>query len=293
MNERAPLEGGLIPSQIKNISKLDRETQKRVTDLAISTFGNILSEQKNYAVFASTALYLHGKRLKDREVEVGNTFDVPPGDFDVTVFSEKDLFDIRDRLGRDERVQFQNNGQPILFPDKETKVISGTINLEVETKNGRVRVPYEFEFFLNTRIVSKNATRESIEINGLRVLTLDGLLAQYAKNLELETRVDREVQAVTKLLVQLTRKEVLEKHSEILSLLRLTEKDLDLFYQIQKRLTELEGANTTELTLKESLRQSLISQRATVLSGLKTKIPKRLANIEVIQSLLQRSHTED
>ena len=268
-------------------------------------------------IFASTAMYLLGKTKRDRGEADWKSFHVAPGDLDAAVPSVKTLEVIRDRLARVPGVKFERDGQFGGFPHQEAKVLKGTIPVTFEAEvNGQkttLEKPYEFEFFYkSSRILEDRDLAEPIAYKGFKFLNPGALLRQYDKNLQFEQKIDKGVQRITSFLTdpkmsQLrlaveagqtpasveTAATILEANNspadarllaEGLRDLELKADDLQNFYRLQDEIDKLEDAHEVAAA------QKLIEERAIVLSGLKTKLEKRIKNVG--QLVAERHRTD-
>ena len=262
---------------------LPLEEQQRVTDRVVDKMRAVLRDIPDYALFASTAMYLNGKRLRAmKDPGADALLTVAPGDLDVAVGSVESLKRIRERLSNMPGVVFDNDGQFKQLPSGDAKVLAGSVI--ITTEQGDVK--YDFEFFNESRIVPKDVLRQRTQVDGVYALNLDGLQSQYLNNLELEGRVDREVGRVMGFLNQdaRIRSEVesgalTEEVAELLESLKLSPADAKYFFQLQDQIAQAPN---------EADRQSLISRRAILLTELKTKIPKRLESIKKVARLRGR-----
>jgi hypothetical protein len=318
---------------------LPKEEQERLLPYALAGMRMALSGVKDYAVFASTAMYLNGERLKEQGDEAGEELMTPPGDFDAAVFSEQSLEKIRSVLGNmqdkeaSHHVEFDHEGKYVTIPGEEMKKLAGKFVFNAEVKNGEETevkpVKYDFEFFYKSRVVSPElAQGRTLERDGLQILNLEGLQKQYENNLEFEGRIENNVNALTEELQseggndfrtelaawdgetplsQETRnvldhlevkaedmKEVFELQQKIDAIdaqekkttSRLADlQKLQVSYrslQLDKKLAEIqnESAALAEAARKgEDEKRKLISARAILLAGTKTKLWKRELNV--------------
>ncbi len=199
-----------------HFEKLPKEEQYQIIDQLLEGMREAIGPVKEYAVFASTAMYLNGENIVKAGDKRGRDLMQPPGDFDVAVFKLEDLDAIRERLRSMPDVIFANakkdrdgqmkrdaegkvvyDGEPGdygTFPGQDTQILAGQRVFDVELDGKKEKVAYEFEIFLNTRVVPQRAARElAVESHGLRVLDLEGLKEQYQRNYDYEVKVDEHV----------------------------------------------------------------------------------------------------
>lgn len=251
-----------------SIEHLPVEVREKATEDMVQLMREVLRGLEKYAVFASTGLYLYGKRIDDASLRQ------PPGDLDVAVEDEATLHEIMQRLRNVSGVTFDHEGIARPFHD-ETRVLAGKVLMSV---NDTI-ISYPFEFFQNSRIVNENVFRHREKIEGLNVLTLEGLKKQYINNLALETRILRAVDEVSAFLNE--HAEELQQEGPLRDVVcttyNLSDEQLHDFYDIQRRLS-------TERNEKERERLQSINSR--ILSGVKTKVAKRLRNVQQLSEHL-------
>ncbi len=156
-------------------------------DAALNHWREVLADIDDYAVFASTAMYLYGK-----ERDVPN-FDVPPGDLDVVVMSEATLQKVHERLNNVPGIEWDNEGKTKRFSGEDGKVLSGTLRFAL-TVDGKTRIMRQpFEFYYKSRIADDEALKHRTTLRGIHVLSLEGLQHQYGNNLRLEAAKMRNV----------------------------------------------------------------------------------------------------
>jgi len=263
---------------------LPHEEQQRVTDRVIDKMRSVLRDIPDYALFASTAMYLNGKRLKAlRDPGAGELLKVAPGDLDIAVGSMESLKRIRERLSNVPGVFFDHDGRFKQLPSGEAQVLAGSII--VPTEKGDVK--YDFEFFNENKIVPDEVRRNRVQVDGVYTLNLEGLQKQYLNNLELEGRVDRLTEQRMKALQQhpRIRSEIFsgamsEEVATLLASMDLAASDAKEFYALQDQIDATEEGPD---------RQALISRRAIALTGLKTKLPKRIKSVETVARLRGRT----
>jgi hypothetical protein len=293
------------------------EEQQKITDRVLDGMRGVLRDIPDYAIFASTAMYLQGKRMRAlKDPGAGEFLKVAPGDLDIAVASRASLDRIRQRMANMPGVQFNNEGKYKQLPGERNLVLSGSVLVRERNAQGQVHdVKYDFEFFNESRIVTEDAFRKRTQIEGVSVLSLEGLKSQYLNNLSLETKIDRNVQDKVAFLTgdMLRQAQDTERRraiaegrepeelvlpegwvdpdqirsevrsgkigaevAELLDRLGLQEEFVKRFYDVQKKI---------DAEPDEKKRQELITQRSVLLSGpgLKTKIPKREESIQKIK----------
>ncbi len=152
---------------------------------------------------------------------------------------------------------------------------------------------YEFEFFYKTRIAPESATKQAITYDGFKILNPDSLLRQYDMNKTHEGRVDREVRKVVDFLtnpeLQAFRIAVendqdipmmSDELAEAIRGLEMKRSEMKHFYQLQNSIERLESDTLVEGSEEYKTLQQAISDRATLLSNYKTKLWKRIKNVQ-------------
>ncbi len=258
------------------------EIRMAAADAGIALMRDVLNGIDDCVVFASTALYLQG-------IQRGITeFQVPPGDFDAAVTQEQTLRRIQERISNVPGATFENDGQWKKMGG-EAQLLSGQIIMDIQTPHGEKRVAYPFEFFLNTFIADKRVLQYQENLSGLNVLTMEGLQNQYLNNLNFELRVGVNTETVAKFLLQPQVERQLQRFldgetdpvvDKILQRLELTSDDVRKFYSIRNEMMSSLSASG------ESFEERM-SDLAILLSGFKTKIPKRQKNVEQLQRASQ------
>lgn len=345
-----------IPSSEKPIpfEKLEPELQAQLLDRLLEDMRKVLRPVEDYAVFASTAMYLNGEKLLHAGVADGAMLMKPPGDFDAALWREADLDRIRERLAdlpdvlfakvdRDGKYVRDAEGEIIFedhpgpygkFPGQDLKILAGKRLYEVDVNGKSETIAYDFEFFLNSRLVQRElAEGNTTEAHGLKILNLDGLQRQYQGNWDFEARVNADVTKAMQALTPQTPEQklelanikaelaslaseredeaddvvVTEPTARLLAQLDLHPRELQRVFAIQQKIGELEQELTlpfeklshaglmeklaeAQATLGNTDRaarlksayeqtQSLVSERATLLAGTKTKLWKRDLNL--------------
>jgi hypothetical protein len=315
-----------LPERLR-FEKLPKDEQEKLLGVALEQMRQAIGPVRDYAVFASTAMYLNGERLVDRGEDGGKELMAPPGDFDAAVFTEDALNQIRERLSNMPNVEFDNNGRYISMVGEEARKLAGKIVLELERNNEKHEVEYDFEFFYKTFIVPKElAQGRTIDRRGLKALDLEALHGQYEKNLNFESAINEGVMQVVqfiesdheqmaKLKQEVASGELSAESERVLDHLKVSSEDMHEAFGIQEKIRALEKQQTDGRKRVEDLQklqmsyenigledkardqeyaidqaahqvrkdwkemQELISKRATILAGTKTKIWKRELNI--------------
>lgn len=203
--------------------KLPEEVQMELLPKMLDGMREAIGSVRDYAVFASTAMYLNGEDIVRRGHEEGRELMKPPGDFDAALYKNEDIDEIRNRMRRMPDVIFSNakkdrdgnimrdesgeviyDGKPGEYgtiPGQDLKILAGKRLFDVQIDGKPAKVAYDFEFFLRSKMVPQEVVRSSsTESHGLRILNLEGLQDQYARNLEYETKVDQAVKQLVEYL---------------------------------------------------------------------------------------------
>lgn len=329
-SEIAPQPEAQEELKVERFEDLPKDEQEKLLVVALEELRQGIGDVKDYAVFASTAMYLNGERMVASGDPTGKALMAPPGDFDAAVFSEESLRKLRDRLGRMENVEFDNGGKFIEIPGEEMKKLAGKLMLEVGEAEEKKRVAYDFEFFYKSRVVSPElANGRTIDAHGLKALNLDGLQGQYERNLQFEGRIDKAVKeivdylhsddesakALKEELYQEDFSELSEGTARALERLKMSPEDMKEVLALQENIDGLESRQKVlkkeiedalglqaayesiqvldhareeetkrrqfEDELKNDMKtiQGLVSERATLLAGTKTKLWKRQLNV--------------
>lgn len=261
--------------------ELSQEVRERITDLGLDIMKDVM-DGVDHTVFASTALYIHGKKhgLED--------LTTTPGDFDANVVSESDLMRVRERLSNVPGVKFDRDGEFKTFPTDKSQLLSGEILMRLSEDEDE-DYAYPFEIFQDSFLLPKNIKRFQKKERGLTVLSLEGLKNQYEKNLAFETRIQDFVNTMERFFeqpeVQLAAfdmEEALNEHgidmADLEEQLEMSKKQMQEFYNLR------EVANRS---INREERENLEKDIVVLLSGLKTKIEKRKKNILLLQNLLR------
>lgn len=229
----------------------------------------------DYAVFASTAMYLHGKEKGIEEMQV------LPGDFDGVVPDESTLKRVRERLANVPGVEFKNEGElkPI---GNDSKYLKGDIVVRVDDQD--VRYPFEF-FTVSNRIIPKEVFAKQEKIAGLNVLNFEGLQNQYINNLAFESKVKKSATEVAGFLLNPTVAEKLKAEmaelaeedsapflKRVMEQYQLEPEQVRAFYEEADRIQERQED-------EDAVGVDITPSMAKLLSGYNIKIPKRLKNI--------------
>jgi hypothetical protein len=251
------------------------ESQKRVvTDQSLETWRDILKSVPDATLFASTAMYLWGKRMHERgETDVPKDFEQYPGDLDVFVKSEASLAKIRDILSAMPSVHFDNNAELKQYSDG-TKALSGYMPIKVMVDGEERMYQHDFEFFTaDTNRILQGATTKTDTVDGFKVLNLEGLKTQYLNNLAFESRVKRESDQVEKFLHAIGGRELTPEEAEKLQL------SPEEIAEYRKLRADYVNASKTQENEKKTAMEGIVRL---VSGGLKEKIAKRLSNVEAI-----------
>lgn len=257
----------------------DPEIKRAAADAGLALMREVLRGIDGYAVFASSARYLQGQ-AKDIP-----GFDAPPGDFDGAVWDRDTLRHIQERLANVPGVQFDRDGKWKRMGGG-SEVMGGEVIMEVDTSEGRRKVNYPFEFFYGNFIVTQDVKRQRETVFGFQTLSLDGLQQQHLNNLRFENRVGANTQQVAKFLVnpevETQLKSLLSGDKDpaaeaMLKRLDLTQNDLQEFYRMRDHIV------TTSFSESGDVLEEHISDLAILLSGFKTKIPKRIKDIRLLR----------
>jgi hypothetical protein len=286
--------------------------KKELTEIGLNIMQGIMDGIPDYVVFASTSLFLHGQKYG-----IEDFAQKPPGDFDCAVQSLATLKRIRSRLSNVPGVAFDDDGRFHRFPTDEARKLSGVIHVGMRTADGIKKVPYEFEFFLNSFIIPDHPQEFTENIHGMKMLDLEGLQKQYQKNLSFEGKIFKRSDQVVKYLLRPEIEGVLKAaiaemraHKEnpkeaqinarvlaIMNKLDLGLADFDRFYE--RRDSVLEGVNVEsvregleeevldylQLAQNRSKEIAVVRELTTVLSGFKTKLHKRINNLNRLREL--------
>ncbi len=291
---------------------LSEPEKKQLTEIGLTIIQGVLDGVQDYTVFASTSLYLHGQKYGIKELAAQ-----APGDFDCAVESMQTLVRIRSKLSNVPGVEFENNGDFFKFPTDEARKLGGVIHVGLRTAEGIKKVPYEFEFFLNSFIIPDKPDEYQENIHGMKMLSLEGLQKQYQRNLSFEGKVFEETGHVVKFLLQpeietILRAAIAEKqaHSDdpenaqipqeafrIIQHLDIGLDDLATFYKTKEQLkgkgptitlTKDHGDGTSEVVQQAFERGqeiALTRELSMVISGFKTKVLKRMRDLKRLQKL--------
>jgi hypothetical protein len=285
--EEKAVEEKKIPEMSVEDDLLSDESKFETTDKSLELMRQVLHEIPDYLVFASTAMYLHGKEKGIEELVV------PPGDLDIAVGSRRSLDRMRERLANVPGIKFDNQGKFQRFPGEDARKLSGEIPIEmkVDGKDTVVNVP--FEAFYRSNIVTKDIMRHQEKVRGLNILNLEGLQRQYLANVLVESKVkqstDKLVDKLTNPFFESTLRKQLDnvtsgkqaepEHwvSELLQQLDLTTEELQEFYQEKDKFEKS--------AIKDPAAKAEYDKKITgLLAGRKAKLPKRIKNIEQLKA---------
>lgn len=263
----------------RNVSVKERT---EATELAINIFRQALGGIEDFAVMSSTAMYLSG--LEKGIEEISKTI---PGDFDGLVFSDQAMSQVVERLNNIFGVVFREfetkkpifDGNPVrTMPDREAKVLSGTIPVVVGKQ--RKVIFYPFEIFQRTRIAPERLKRYVERRAGFPVLSLsEGLREQYRLNFRLEGKIDAAVRPAWDYLEG--HREIINSSPELkkitLERLQLTNRELENFYSLLDDLREAKNPQSRAVLTKRLV--NLLS------GGFKTRAAKRHRSLGVIDEI--------
>lgn len=200
-------DGPRVEEDLKFIeSKEERDAAaERLAEHGLVKMREILgSLMDEITIFASTGMFLLGKKKREMGDEDWKTFHVAPGDLDGAVSSLQVLEQIRERLQNVKGVEFghkDNEDDAISkgafsgFQGQDAKLLAGRIPVEfkalVDGKIEDLEIPYEFELFHNTRVVSDADRRRPITYKGFKFLEPGALLRQYDETRRLEDLMGR------------------------------------------------------------------------------------------------------
>jgi hypothetical protein len=128
------------PSRVPDAEQeSSREVLEHATEQMLTLFCRHIAPvfDGRYVIFASTGLYLHGKKHHDYALMQ------PPGDLDVVVFDRALLDRLLERLQRIPGVVIDGDGIRRPFHGQETQMVSGHVRMRVDD----IEIEYPFEFF--------------------------------------------------------------------------------------------------------------------------------------------------
>lgn len=308
--EYAEREWALLSSEHKeemalpfDSEKLSENEREQVVAKGIETMRNVFRDtglNDRYAVFASTALYLHGieKGFREKKETEFDIFKKIPSDFDAVVTSQSDLTHVRSQLQHITSHVFENDGAFKIFPTDQAALLAGHIDVEIESDRGEIiRVQYSFEIFADSFLFNKDTIKKQTEhVHGMNILTMEALQRQYIKTHEFETRIDEEAKKVIDILSRQDVQEILAEYFEsstsgstgrhmypdeakvILERTKLTPQEAKDFYNIKKQFDDPMSDNEH----KRGLEQEMIH----IVSGFDTKTNRRKEKLESLHSVL-------
>ncbi len=252
---------------------LAEELRNEVVRSGMKEFRDILKGIDDYTVFASTSLFLIGDKYNEPELKTA------PGDLDVNVDSKESFYKIHKRLSGHEHVQIEipeGNDQESPFLKSAldgAMILRGFITLKCD--GGETEYPSEI--FQGSSIVPADAEFKT-NISGLNTLTLEGLKIQYAKNLDIEKRVDRTVREIEEALYS-QESDIKESQARM----NIVAEELDISVT---ELMDLFALRAHYVEREEGTESPIYRKKVEgVLSGLKTKIKKRRENLELLQKM--------
>ncbi|OGY85467.1 MAG: hypothetical protein A2233_04090 [Candidatus Kerfeldbacteria bacterium RIFOXYA2_FULL_38_24] len=268
----------------------------------------VFADQKNYLVFGSTATYVYATQLGIKKGHKLTELLKLPGDFDATIFEEKTLqtiiyrlFDLPQHFPEIERVEFEKNAVLQPLPNTNTTVVAGSIRLSTPRSYN-----YDFEFFYNPdntdAVITAQTQQHTTFFHGLRVLDIEGIYEQVKNILRVEMSIEDEIQL---LVYDFT------KDPEIIAQVKQDflrwqkQNEIGMSFYPQTATQVLQKYNLNFLTLAQLYviqnkidqafaqhnyhqAEKYITQRSVLLSRIKTKIAKRLRNLEILQELLKK-----
>ncbi|MEK7105596.1 MAG: hypothetical protein AAB865_02855 [Patescibacteria group bacterium] len=247
------------------------EIKEQVTNKGIQLMREALFGIEEYAVFASTAMYLYGEQHEIKELQT------IPGDFDGVVRDEATLKLVRERLQNLPGIEFEREGRFGVIKRDEARILSGTLHIETGAQHMPV-VRYPFEFFtVDSKIIPPNVFRKRQRLQGLNVLSLEGLQNQYINNLSFETSLHRRVSEIIAYLIKPEVRSGPATSPEVLEQLALPKEKIVAFYDHYDALVA-KGLELDNINMDPQLNKLLSG-------GHKTKIPKRLKNIEQLKKM--------
>lgn len=186
---------------IKNKEEHDVAAERLAEHGLLKTREVLGSLMDEITIFASTALFLLGKKKREMGDQDWKTFHVAPGDLDGAVSSMQALERIRERLARIPGIEFGHKelatdrtqrGEFSGFTGQDTSLLAGRFPVEFKAiVDGQLKdivVPYEFELFYKTRMVNEEDRKHPLTYKGFRFLDPNALLRQYNENLEFEEK---------------------------------------------------------------------------------------------------------
>lgn len=311
--------------------KLPEEVQVELLPKMLDGMREAIGQVRDYAVFASTAMYLNGEDIVRKGHEEGRELLKPPGDFDAALFKNEDIDEIRDRMRRMPDVIFSNakkdrdgnimrddsgevvyNGKPGEYgtiPGQDLKILAGKRVFDVQIDGKPAKVAYDFEFFLRSKMVPREVVRSSsTESHGLRILNLEGLQDQYARNLDYETKVDQAVKQLVEYLhmddpeVNKFKAEIMavqeednvaltDRTLEILKHLDVGPEDMKHALEIQSELDQIESA--THIPYAKLSREGVVELYAKAYreAGADDKADEIEKNYKHVQELISKRAT--
>lgn len=281
-------------------SKLPEEIKQQVTDKGLDILRTTFSHLDGYVIFASTGKYLHGKAKGIEELRKA------PGDFDIAVFDDQTLDEIRRRFADVPEVQFLNveqtaderkaeknylthedvlSGRQVVFKpftNEQTRALKGRIVIKVDEKISKYKLGIKFEIFSRTNVVDPRLQRYSETVLGLNTLSMEGLKKQYIRSESKETHVAKNRDAVRTLLDEekirllfASDEPLTDEARTIMEKISLTREDILAYYRLSKELSAIPEQETDAREKKEI-------EISKLLSGFKTKIESRQASIQAL-----------
>jgi hypothetical protein len=287
-------------------SKIDDKTLERIVEDSLVEVRDLL-QGVDYTIFASTALWLHGK--------VNGAPDLMrvPGDLDVCVPDRATMLEVRKRFLRHDDIAIDvppaGEGDGPFFVSKLDGALIMKGYIKVDGLPGGQNYDYPFEMFVDSFAVSKYPYDRQ-KVDGLNTLSMEGLRNSYKRNLEIESRMKRDIVKVEAFIrsdleelfkngdesVEVTTEHldaqghVVKTEADQVSIktiaehLDLNDEDLLSYY---KMIAWLESGKDDEGN--EIDRVEIRKKLDEIIGGMKLKIDARIANIELIMSHMSAS----
>jgi hypothetical protein len=284
--------------------------RREYTDRGLELMRDVLSGIDHYAVFASTAVYLHGAEVTTGTEATDKILHRAPGDMDLAMWDRRSFGQVQERISnltrhpQVARVELDRKGQMKQMTGQSTETWGGAVILNGE--DGQ-EVAYHFEIFLNTdgkdRLVDPQMREMMTRKRGLSILSMEGLQRQYMKNLIIEHRVSDAAVHVDRVL---TGNVAVLEHIErafdhwastgqwptdpewttLLEEVGVAPRQLAEFYLLHQ-----ERQNTPESDTRKQ--QMLWTQITAILGEFKTKVAARKKKVEVLHSAYTKEAEQD
>ncbi len=172
----------------ESLREIDESLAERVTRKTMGFWAQVLQNIEGYAVFSSTAAYLHGERSGD-----ANLKQPPPFDMDIVVQSLDTLKHLRELLQGRPGVELMDGGAFQHHAGEQAETLRGWVRVKVDGKY----VAEPFEIYYESRFIDEDVFGRGIDkIKGLNVLSLEGLQKSYLNNVGFEARIKRQVKVI-------------------------------------------------------------------------------------------------